>query len=228
MANLRFIRVSVKPPTPIQKSTNIVQGGEMLSVSLFVYGSLSEGMVHFGKIKNFVTSCVPAVAMGSVYRLQVGYPVMIRQGNDPIQGFLVELSASDLLIALLDEFYGVNRMDPSKSLHFRETVQVLADGQSHSIEAQVYVLNPAKLPKTAVKIEKGDWIESLKNKPALTDVLTERQKSYILKLGATSGRDIIPIDLGMYRELMNLEMIVDKGRRLALSKLGVEVYRHLQ
>ena len=40
--------------------------------------------------------------------------------------------------------------------------------------------------------------------------------------------DIIPIDdLTLYRELMKLELIVDKGRRLALSSLGKEVYNHL-
>lgn len=57
--------------------------------------------------------------------------------------------------------------------------------------------------------------------------LTEKQKDYILRLGRVSGREIIPIDLPLYRELMNLEIIVDKGRRLALSKLGHEIYRYL-
>jgi hypothetical protein len=31
----------------------------------------------------------------------------------------------------------------------------------------------------------------------------------------------------LYRELMKLELVVDKGRRLALSKLGQEVARYL-
>lgn len=61
----------------------------------------------------------------------------------------------------------------------------------------------------------------------LTESFWERQKSYVQKLGLTLGREIVPIDLPLYRELMNLELIVDKGRRLALSKLGQEVYRYL-
>ena len=59
------------------------------------------------------------------------------------------------------------------------------------------------------------------------EVLTDGQRQYILRLGATSGREIVPIDMKLYRELLNLEMIVDKGRRLALSKLGHEVFRYL-
>lgn len=57
--------------------------------------------------------------------------------------------------------------------------------------------------------------------------LTEKQASYIKRLNHTSGREIIPIDLNLYRELMKLELIVDKGRRLALSKLGKEVAKSL-
>ncbi|MNY36180.1 hypothetical protein D3C86_1706530 [compost metagenome] len=73
----------------------------------------------------------------------------------------------------------------------------------------------------------GDWRKSIEEQPVLTAKLTERQVTYIQRLGKTTGREIIPIDLPLYRELMNLELIVDKGRRLALSKLGQEVYRHL-
>ncbi len=61
----------------------------------------------------------------------------------------------------------------------------------------------------------------------LKNDLSEKQMDYILRLGKVSGREIVPIDLQLYRELMNLEIIVDKGRRLALSKLGHEIYRFL-
>ena len=68
----------------------------------------------------------------------------------------------------------------------------------------------------------------LDENPPLPQTLSDRQRSYVLKLGAVKGRDIIPIqDLTLYRELMKLELIVDKGRRLALSSLGKEVYKHL-
>ncbi len=57
--------------------------------------------------------------------------------------------------------------------------------------------------------------------------LTEKQRLYIQKLGTTTGRKIVPIDLTLYRELMKLNLIEDKGRRVALTKLGTEVFRQL-
>ena len=94
------------------------------------------------------------------------------------------------------------------------------------VECWVYYLNPKKLPTTARLISDGDW-ESQIQGPKFADQLTERQRHYIRKLGAATGREVVPIDLPLYRELMNLELIVDKGRRLALSKFGQEVCRYL-
>jgi gamma-glutamylcyclotransferase (GGCT)/AIG2-like uncharacterized protein YtfP len=197
----------------------------MTTMSFFVYGSLSEGMVHFNKIKDFIESSEAATTLGTAYRLKVGFPVVLLTGSDTIGGFLVQLRVTDLLVNLLDEFFGFNKLDESKSLYFRREIAVEVQGQVQ--KAWAYVLNPSKLPKSAVRIEGGNWQDSLAKEPALTDTLTERQKHYIKKLGSSTGREIVPIDLPLYRELMNLEMIVDKGRRLALSKLGNEVYRHL-
>ncbi len=57
--------------------------------------------------------------------------------------------------------------------------------------------------------------------------LSSRQASYVKKLGQISGRDILPIDLDLYRELMKLGLIIDKGRRLALTDLGKKVAAQL-
>lgn len=198
----------------------------MTTTRFFVYGSLCEGMVHFSKIQNFIESSVPAHTRGTAYRMKVGFPALVNSGVDLVPGHLVELRSSDILIALLDEFFGCNPLDPAKSLYHRQESFVSIDGGSIE-KAWVYFLNPAKLPANATPIEGGDWKKSLEEQPALTYKLSDRQKTYIARLGASSGREIVPIDLQLYRELMNLELIVDKGRRLALSKLGHEVYRHL-
>jgi gamma-glutamylcyclotransferase (GGCT)/AIG2-like uncharacterized protein YtfP len=184
-------------------------------------------MVHFSKISNFVVSSASAFVRGSAYRLKVGFPALSREGEDLVPGQLMELQASDLLMGLLDEFYGFNRQDPEKSLYCREEVNVYIQGTAESVKAWVYFLNPQKLPDNAQLIHGGDWRKSLEQQPALTAKLSEKQVTYIQRLGKSSGREIIPIDLVLYRELMNLELIVDKGRRLALSKFGQEVYRHL-
>lgn len=198
----------------------------MTTTRFFVYGSLCEGMVHFSKIQNFIESSIPAQIRATAYRLKVGFPALINSGADLISGHLVELKSSELLVGLLDEFFGFNQMDPSKSLYHRQETLVTIEGGGIE-KAWVYFLNPLKLPLNAEPIHGGDWAKSMEEQPALTQKLTDKQKCYISKLGNSSGREIVPIDLQLYRELMNLELIVDKGRRLALSKLGHEVYRHL-
>ena len=198
----------------------------MTTTRFFVYGSMSEGMVHFNKIQNFIESSVVARIQAAAYRLKVGFPALLK-GEGWAEGQLVEVRTSDLLLGLLDEFYGFNSQIPEKSLYLRQEVEVLVDGWTEKVRAWVYFLNPMKMPGNAVLIEDGNWKKSLESEPALTSKLTERQITYIQRLGKSTGREIVPIDLILYRELMNLELIVDKGRRLALSKLGQEVYRHL-
>ena len=191
---------------------------------VFVYGSLSEGMVHFDRIKAAVATSIRAWALGAAYQLRTGYPVLVQEGAQRVSGFLVELKSPDLMIPLLDGFYGFAPLDSSKSLHFREQ-QVFETELGEQLEAWVYYLNPKKLPSTAQLIENGDW-EAQMQGPKFTDQLTDRQKIYIRRLGAVTGREVVPIDLSLYRELMNLELIVDKGRRLALSKFGQEGCRY--
>lgn len=200
----------------------------MTTTRFFVYGSLSEGMVHFTKIKDFIVSSVPASVQATAYRLKIGYPALVNQQSHQIYGQLLELNASDILIALLDEFFGFNRLMPEKSIYSRDSVPVTVAETGEVVQAFVYFMNPKKLPADAKLIDDGNWLGSLQEKPALPSQLSERQVTYIKKLGKSTGREIVPIDLPLYRELMNLELIVDKGRRLALSKLGQEVYRHLE
>lgn len=197
----------------------------MTEVKFFVYGSLSEGFVHFEKIKKFIKDSQPAYILGTAYRLKVGYPVVMSSGSDKVFGHLLSVEANDTLINILDEMHGYSSLDEAKSLFCRAEVEV--SSEQGTVKAWTYFLNPLKLPTTAQRIEGGDWKASLAQSPALTEKLSERQRAYILRLGASSGREIVPIDLALYRELMNLEMIVDKGRRLALSKLGHEVFRYL-
>ncbi len=205
----------------------------MSSITFFGYGSMSEGMVHFDKISKFVLSTQTAYVFGSVYRLAVGFPVLLNQGQQEIKGTLFEMEANHLLLNLLDEFHGFDPIKPENSFCYRGEAAVFSRSKhgeemiKHDQVAFAYFINPSKLPRSAALIIDGDWEKSLKERPAMTSILTSRQKSYIRRLGSSSGRDIIPIDLDLYRELMNLEIIRDKGRRLALTKYGKEVFRYL-
>jgi len=210
-------------------------------MSLFVYGAMSEGLVHYNQIAPYVVNSQPATIKAKAYRLPAGYPALIDVGAvdaDEVPGQIVTLQAPDLFYRLLDEFQGFSPLAPEKSLFFKVSTQVKTyvevgvtpNGQPNmgeEVAATVYAMNPAKLPKTAQRITNGDWRAALQAAPPLTKHLTERQATYVKKLSQVSGREILPIDLQLYRELMKLELVVDKGRRLALSKLGQEVARYL-
>ncbi len=204
------------------------RGGFMTTMRLFMIGSWTEGMMHFSKLAPFVISYEVAHIEATVYKLPIGFPVLTAEKTQIIQGQLVELQFDETLMALVDTLQGVHPTDPSKGLHIRSKAQVRKS--SGEIEtADVYFFNPKKLTSKAELITDAAWKKMLDENPPLPQTLTDRQKSYVLKLGAVKGRDIVPIqDLTLYRELMKLELIVDKGRRLALSSLGKEVYKHLQ
>lgn len=199
----------------------------LVNASLFVYGSFVEGRVHHKKLSNFIKDERPAYAKGAAYRLPVGFPVLASAGEDWVPGQIVEFEGPDILFRLLDEFHGVNLSAKEKSLFFREPVLVKASAKEAPEMIEAYVINPAKLTSAAKRIENGDWPTDLNENPSLLFRLTDKQKDYVHKLGSSTGRDIVPIDLNLYRELMKLDLIVDKGRRLALTKLGKDLYRYL-
>jgi gamma-glutamylcyclotransferase (GGCT)/AIG2-like uncharacterized protein YtfP len=200
----------------------------MTTMRLFMIGSWTEGMMHFSKLAPYVVSYETAHIEATVYKLPIGFPVLVSDKTQVIQGQLLELQFDETLLAVIDTLHGVHPLDAAKGLHIRSKAQIRKI--SGDIEtADVYFFNPKKLTSKAEVITDAAWKKMLDENPPLPETLSERQKSYVLKLGAVKGRDIVPIqDLTLYRELMKLELIVDKGRRLALSSLGKEVYKHLQ
>ena len=197
-------------------------------VKIFVCGSMHEGMVHYNKIANYVVDKTPATTKGQTYRLPVGYHVLVssEEASTDIPGLLLSVKAPSVLWAILDEFHGVRPMDPTKGLHLKKSISVQTE-YGEVEQAICYSYNPKKITKKCLLIEGGTWLEDFETNCPVTSDITPRQSQYILKLGASKGRDIVPIDLVLYRELMNLDIIVDKGRRLALTPLGKEVYRYL-
>ena len=194
--------------------------------TLFVYGSMMKGMVHHNKLAAMVKDLKPATVEGVLYRLPVGYPAMV-DGQGTVKGELLTLNNFKDIIKILDEFEGYSATTPEKSLYLRVEKPLLVEGAKKPVTSFVYVLNPIKLPREATVIESGDYRSTMAANPPLSFQLTDSQKRYILKLGASSGRDIVPINLDIYRDLLNKGLIVDKGRRLALTNLGFDVYKYL-
>ncbi len=193
---------------------------------LFVYGSMSEGKVHYGRIAEFVKEKTPATIKGSAYRLESGFPVYLGEGSDTIPGTVVRLEAPTTLWKLLDEMNGYSAVNHDKSLFHR--ISAVAETSVQPMNCQVYAINSCKLPRSASKILGGNWAYDISEREPMVNLLTVNQRTYIQKLGRSTGRDIVPINLDLYRELMNKGLIVDKGRRLALTNLGQEVFRYLE
>lgn len=197
----------------------------MSTNSVFVCGALVEGDLFLSKIQNLIVSSEGAIIQASAYRSKVGFPVLLKGGVDSVRGLIVRLNSSELSIHILDELMGFFPQNPAQGLTYRDVATVQTEiGVEDTF---VYYLNPEKISSEVKYIENGDWQKALTEKPPIPLKLNERQRCYIQKLGKSSGRDIVPIDLGLYRELMNLELVIDKGRRIALTKLGQEVYRYL-
>jgi gamma-glutamylcyclotransferase (GGCT)/AIG2-like uncharacterized protein YtfP len=201
-------------------------GGSMRDL-LFVYGSLSEGQTHFKKIESYIDSQQEATALGAVYRLPVGTTAYSVQGMQKISGHVVTLKNPDVVIPLLDQFYGFNVSNPDTSLFYRVSGEAQLSDSGERVQTAVYMINPTKMPRGSQLITDGDWRKALTEKPSLPYVLSDKQRGYIVKLGKLTGRATLPIDLTLYRELMNLELVVDKGRRLALTTLGQDVFRYI-
>ncbi len=115
---------------------------------------------------------------------------------------------------------GLEKMS-AKSFVVKDKVRLNSEEYS-DLSVDAYCLNPEKILMTSGEIQSEQLKESC-CVPTLMAGLTDRQKLYIQKLSKTKGREVVPIDLAIARELISKELIVDKGRRLALTNLGSEV-----
>ncbi|MCB0347796.1 MAG: gamma-glutamylcyclotransferase [Bdellovibrionales bacterium] len=196
----------------------------MLNHALFVCGSLCQGMVHHKLLQDSILKVSPAVTQGNAYRLEVGYPVFSATGTNSIQGELIELKATEILWPLLDQFFSFSEDKLEKSLFHRKPIHVTTD--SGVFEVFAYSINPTKMPKTAKLILDGDWRKDIKLTAPVTTELTVDEADYIKKLGKCTGREIVPYT-PLTRELEKRGIVVDKGRRPALTKLGKEIFHYL-
>lgn len=195
--------------------------------NLFVYGAWCEGGALHRLLKNYIDEIRHGYILGQVYRTSVGYPVYVAEGGDLVPGELVTVRGPDVLWRLLEDFHGVQPMTPNASLFQRITRSVFNESGTELGQAHVFCVDSQMVDRKWCRILGGNWRRDLNHYPPLPERMTDRQKGYIRRLGRSTGREIVPIDLDLYRELMKLELIVDKGRRLALSSLGRELLRFL-
>ena len=193
-----------------------------MSQYFFAYGSFDKDEVHYSKIANFILSERKAFVKAQVFRLSCGYPMIdLSQKSSLVSGSLVELDVPETYWSILDGLLGVDMSRPDKNLFHRVNEEVLVENYS-KVPCQLYCLNNDRVVH-AQAIADGNWQKDMQKAPPLTKHLGDRHRDYLVKLSQTKGRDIVPIKMDLYRELLSMELIVDKGRRVALTKLGKEV-----
>lgn len=190
-----------------------------MGYEFFLYGIYAEGQKCHHRFKELIVQSRPAYAKGQLHKLTCGLPILSNQGDQAIPGQLVELNISENHWPILDALNGFNPLNLKKSLLVRETISVSVP-ESASVLAQTYTLNSSRSAHIAEELNPTDLAL-----PAggIVDKLTEKQKNYIQKLSQAKGREIVPVDMALYRELISLELIIDKGRRIALTRLGLEI-----
>ncbi len=190
-----------------------------MGICFFLYGVYSEGQPCHERFKNFIIKSQPAFVKASLYQLLSGLQMIVGEGDHTIHGQLVELDLPESSQVTFDAINGYYADFKEKAIIWRETLLVQTE-QGH-VPAEVYTLNPTK--KDQFRQVVPSEVPKEVSDSQLFEKLTERHKTYICKLAKAKGREIVPVDLALYRELMGLELIVDKGRRLALTPLGQEV-----
>lgn len=191
--------------------------------SFFLYGAYAENQKCYSRFKDFIVQSQIAKVRGSLQLLSCGMGLLDPQGEAWIPGQWVELEAPESYLPLLDTLCGFDPQSLKKSFVVRKTVPVFLASDT-LVDAEAYCLNSEKKMVGDRFLSDKEIQDGLaRAKGSLIDKLTERQKTYIQKLAQAKGREIVPVDMALYRELMTLELIVDKGRRLALSKLGTEI-----
>lgn len=196
--------------------------------NLFVFGDLGPGLVQTEKfVRNGakILSRRPVTITSGVVRLASGMVVAI-EGGSAVSGDQLEISAPQAAWSIFEEWHGVSHLVPDQGL-CRPIKKTAETDDGSSTEVIVYEFSLDRLPPSALHVVDGKWREVINQRPGLVQILTPRQKEYIRKLANCSGRDVVPIDLNLYREFLRLEVAVDKGRRLALTTLGQEVNRWL-
>ena len=194
----------------------------MAGFNFFLYGVYDEGGACFGRFKNFIRQSRPAMAKGSLYQLQSGFSLIFNEGERLVRGTLVQLDIPEAQWVLFDALNGCGLEKVSaKSFIVKDRIRLNSE-EFAELSVDAYCLNPEKILMTSGEIQ-PEQLNASADVPTLVSGLTDRQKLYIQKLSKTKGREVVPIDLAIARELISKELIVDKGRRLALTNLGSEV-----
>ena len=66
---------------------------------------------------------------GTVYRLKVGYPVLVEGRQDLVRGQVAQLQLSDIALELMDQLNGFHKLNQQDSLFWRKEIMITTQDQ---------------------------------------------------------------------------------------------------
>jgi gamma-glutamylcyclotransferase (GGCT)/AIG2-like uncharacterized protein YtfP len=158
-----------------------------------------------------------------MFCLPTGIPVFVPSLENSVSGEVIEFTDSSEASETLDRIHSVFPDRPERSYYVKSAMSAVVGGGAET--AFVYHLPISKVPKSAERIQNGDWQKYLAEHTPLPSRLNSEERRWLRHMGDTSHRTAVKLPLAVYRQLVSLSLIVDNGRRLALTPLGREVYR---
>lgn len=129
-----------------------------MSIRVFVYGTLNPGEINYQRYcEGKIVSAQPAIALGELFDLPLGYPAMI-PGNSPVRGFLLTFTDPTLL-TVLDELEDYNpQRNPEDNEYSRQQVTIYDLANQSLGEAWIYLMQPERVQRLGGKlITSGCW-----------------------------------------------------------------------
>jgi gamma-glutamylcyclotransferase (GGCT)/AIG2-like uncharacterized protein YtfP len=139
----------------------------MAEVGLFAYGTLQPGYAAYAQLcADQVIAVEPAIVLGQLYKLPMGYPALILQGSQPVYGHRLRF-ANDTILSVLDDY---EQHDPQVMAdcfpgqdlahldYRRQPVEMLTPIGTLLDWAWAYVMSPAQVERLqGVLWPSGKW-----------------------------------------------------------------------
>ncbi len=125
---------------------------------VFVYGTLKPNHSNYQQYcANQVISAQPAIALGQIFALPMGYPAMI-EGNNQVHGYLLTFADSNILKSL-DQLEDYQSDRPAaENLYTRQWIEVLTPTGNSLGFAWAYLMTAEQVNQFQGVLQKeGIW-----------------------------------------------------------------------
>jgi gamma-glutamylcyclotransferase (GGCT)/AIG2-like uncharacterized protein YtfP len=134
-----------------------------MSIRVFVYGTLKPGEVNYQRYcEGKVIAAQPAIALGQLFDLPLGYPAMI-PGDNQVRGFLLTFTEPTLL-TVLDELEDYNpQRIPEDNEYYRQQVTIYDLANQSLGQAWIYLMQPERVQRLGGTLISSGWWSPMKS-----------------------------------------------------------------